>query len=796
MAEYASFGFVSGGVRGGTAEEDDRVDKGSDEETDDEQAQPPAPKKRAVTIVLPSKKQKVNDDKDNTQAPKRQPTLGIGSSSSSSSSMSTQPKPQSAAHLQPAFLKGEVGANVMKMMGGMNWTGKGMGKDGKGMSEFIQVKVRTGRVGVGLVAGGEKSDQQKRYEREQRLLRGEEASDDSAEEGMGPSLQQQLHRDERVANAKRTQRRGLWRKDANAEPTKKLSIDDITEKSKSQQHARKEKIIDMRGPQIHILDSAEHITSTPSQHTPKGTLRELRHNISILIEMSQMQMQHLNDQLEIQSGKLKDLEMEQEKVEHCAENNANAIEQLEKISAALEAINTKICQVRHSQFTPGEDPPPINMLSLVRGLQKLRGNFHVAYTAHNIDKLAVSLALPLLKKTVSGWSPSSHPDYCAKEITEWKTFLNGDTTAAKSSILYRNDYNAEGNLYPFLIWEGIFPKIKACIGQWEPHNATSMVSVIEAWRKLLPKLVWNTIQADIMRKLTEAVDEWNPVRSPVPPHQWLHPWLAIPTMPEQLQESNMYRTIRYKIGQALNHWQPAEDTSPMGMIHPWLPVWEQNDTQKFIEQHISGRIGQLIECIQFGKDEEWNNKWEKNIKPWCANGIIPAQKFEQLLTKHFFPRLNTFLRQVLLQQQDDDDVDVMEVYDNWKERISSCVKSTTLNAQWKHTTDVITQSLQNPAAPVQLAFRPLPSSSSSSSGQATAAVLQDDTITVREMLEQEAATMNLIFMPKKGQHHNGKPLHKFGAVTLYIDKDLVYTQEGQQWKPTQFSDLLKRAAGK
>ena len=66
-----------------------------------------------------------------------------------------------------------------------------------------------------------------------------------------------------------------------------------------------------------------------------------------------------------------------------------------------------------------------------------------------------------------------------------------------------------------------------------------------------------------------------------------------------------------------------------------------------------------------------------------------------------------------------------------------------------------------------------------------------------EILEQMAASANLLFMPNsKRPMQDGKPLYTFGSVTCMLDapRKLVYAMRDGQWMPLSLRELLDRAS--
>ncbi len=44
----------------------------------------------------------------------------------------------------------------------------------------------------------------------------------------------------------------------------------------------------------------------------------------------------------------------------------------------------------------------------------------------------------------------------------------------------------------------------------------------------------------------------------------------------------------------------------------------------------------------------------------------------------------------------------------------------------------------------------------------------------REEVEEFAAAHDVVFAPKKGLSHDGKPLYSFGPATCYLDQKVIY----------------------
>lgn len=69
-------------------------------------------------------------------------------------------------------------------------------------------------------------------------------------------------------------------------------------------------------------------------------------------------------------------------------------------------------------------------------------------------------------------------------------------------------------------------------------------------------------------------------------------------------------------------------------------------------------------------------------------------------------------------------------------------------------------------------------------------------LTLRDMLERLAGERGLALLPKAGRPTtpDGKPLYTLGALTVYLDQDVVFVRDGARFVPTPLDDALAAAA--
>lgn len=63
----------------------------------------------------------------------------------------------------------------------------------------------------------------------------------------------------------------------------------------------------------------------------------------------------------------------------------------------------------------------------------------------------------------------------------------------------------------------------------------------------------------------------------------------------------------------------------------------------------------------------------------------------------------------------------------------------------------------------------------------------------KDLVEKKAAEHNLLFLPITNRIFDGKQVYQFGNMNIYIDKNVIFAYENNQWIPLRLNDLVKRA---
>eukprot|EP01012_Entosiphon_sulcatum_P026963 TRINITY_DN32479_c0_g1_i1.p1 TRINITY_DN32479_c0_g1~~TRINITY_DN32479_c0_g1_i1.p1 ORF type:complete len:858 (+),score=196.01 TRINITY_DN32479_c0_g1_i1:22-2574(+) len=743
---------------GEEGEESEEEGEEEEEKVHGPQPAPPGAPKKAFTVVLPPKK---DEEENRPVAPEakraRREEEGL--------------LPQDFG----AFLDGGPARSaVWSMLKGMGFRGR-LGKEEQGMSEAIAVKLRPPKLGLGSV--DEKTEQQKRWERELRIAAGEEAADDAAQIGSSAAP-------ERLASAdRREQRRGAWRKDAAPERTKAKALKDIV------QQVRKEKIIDMRGPQPRVLESMSQVNDTTPVRAPAGSLQELRHNVDLLVQLTEMEIQAVHTNLQREEERLASLQKEQEVLDKQTAQRNEFLEELSTIAQVVQKVYDKVVEVPDS-----ENLGRINLQSLAQVFENLKGRYYESYNMYSVNRMGVCLAVMLLRKSLQAWQPFDEPEFCVSDLTTWQQLLYEDTST-------------EGELYVEIINQAVYPKLRNTLqSEWSVLDQTDLaVDLLDKWHSVLPVTTRSLLYDLVATRILAQVDEWTPKQLPL--HVWVLPWLT--HLQVKLEEIGAMAKIRHRLAKAVARMDILEPATYETVV-PWVRVFSQQDISNFFEKVVIPRLTVALNGIRFVPGSQDFAAWDAAMI-WTIE-CIPADRMATLLAQEFFTKLLYVLEQVLNAASEEDFDTVIEWYSAWKARVPAVLqKHPIIQQQWDAVLNLMqaagesNEQLAGEKQPVdidlinQRAHTEAKTQHIAKEQERRLADLQKrldptDSWSFKEMIEHFAEENNMPYAPKKGNpHHNGKPIYSFGKVSCYVDNNIVYTLDGDRWKASTLEQLLAKA---
>ena len=711
-----------------------------------------------------------------------------------------------------------------KLLSKMGWKeGQGLGRDGKGISKPLEAKLRPKGMGMGY---GDRREAKLAPESPKK------APPNGKEIGRkkgGPGGVEVI--DVRAEAA-------MWKKRSTDVRVKRTfrTADEVLEEEDigsgvgggrtNIQKRPSTIVVDMRGPQTRVLRNLDQINMMDEEEDDEAEdnrvpMPELRHNIRLLVELAEADIQMLDGRLRQGKDTKEILTREKERLQ---EERKEAEEGTARIQALLEGVEA----VRLAEFTTSE--MDVGTTNGSGGIEKdnnnhnnqrgggkleyarkafadLQSNFPEEYELYNIAAAALGCALPAFSAALSGWSPLSTPTPIAELIAAWRSLLEKEPRRhahlPSADVL---SLAASSDPYLRLICEVVLPPLRRdLIGGWDPRNAAALEKFLESWERVLPIVALDYVmQHLVLPRLKSAVDDWDPTSDPVALHTWVHPWL--PYLGAQMSE--LWPTVRFKFGSALEHWHPA-DSSALALLAPWKSVFSSREWDALLTRAVIPKLEDALSELQI-------NPAAQDLEPffWVMDWgeLLPLNGMSKLLTSKFFPKWHAALRHWLSSTQPNLD-DVTRWYLQWKalfpdtvleakpiksamnaalDAINTAGQGKPLPTTWTAATEINTETTSPRGQPSQ---HPSFEQAYGAKHAAPAASLDDRPL--RALLEDFAAEHEVDFLPKAGRFYEGLQVYGFGLVSCAVDsaRQQMWAQmggkNGKDWVATSMSQLLE-----
>ena len=449
-------------------------------------------------------------------------------------------------HAGKAVNAGSFAARMMAKMGYKE--GQGLGKEGQGRSGVIEVQLRPQGVGLGAVK--EKSKQEKEEEKRQARLKGEVYEDSDEERKKKKAKKPGASAKGSGASTPRRAAKPKYRTVAEVERAAPgLQIPEAFAP-----------ILDMTGPGQKLLTTTSGLLTpvagaapeTIEQAESKKLARRAQSDLSAFVE-EWKNLQERKAYVDMQI-----LQAKQEVDDQQPD--------LDKAKAFSDVVNGITQAVKDGQWDP-----VIQALTAVDGYELSGDN-------ETLSNIAVAAVHPFLRQSTEGWQPLDNPklDGMAPSIFSIRHILGASKEGRTTSGQLNGTRRAKSTSpYESMIYKIIFPKIVSAINQnWDVHNPTPLLALLDAWEGLLPAFVRAQIlDQAVVGKLNDAVSTWNPKkrRSHELPHLWLFPWLQyLPAHHADPKSSTgLVSDVKRKFRQLVDSWDYRK-----GLV-PGLQQWRE-----------------------------------------------------------------------------------------------------------------------------------------------------------------------------------------------------------------------------
>ncbi|CDR88568.1 related to Tuftelin-interacting protein 11 [Sporisorium scitamineum] len=392
----------------------------------------------------------------------------------------------------------------------MGWTGGGLGKSGQGIVNPIEVQLRPERAGIAYGGIKEKTKQAK----DEARRRGEAVSSDQEE-------RHQCRKQDCSKKDKEKKEQRAWT--AAEKKPRKPKIEHRTYEqiiaeigALPNTHSTLSKIYDASsGEMREVSDLA---TALGRKGVPSATkadqLPELQHNLRLICETNAQTLTALaREGVQIQDRR-RWLTREAEVVQR-----KKAVEErkIVRVRGVLELVK----RLEEVSVRVGENEDESVLAEFTPLIQQLAQEYEDEISELALDEAVVGAVAPILSKLWSNWKPLKQPTLTTTYLSTWRPLLPTQDTAA--------DKAATMTPYDTLLWTFWMQPIRSTLNNdWKPHHPSAAITLLEAWRDLLPRFIWdNVIEQIALPKLRRCIAGWDARSSKWGLEHVVFPWLPV-----------------------------------------------------------------------------------------------------------------------------------------------------------------------------------------------------------------------------------------------------------------------------
>ena len=415
-------------------------------------------------------------------------------------------------------------------------------------------------------------------------------------------------------------------------------------------------LIDVTGKETRMLLSPE----ATSLH---NTLISTETETSKIVERARRELEAFAVEWNMLGDEVAFLEAQEDELDIAIRNGSKNAQVLRDLAEAVRRLDlsTNLLDIGMTQW---ED------LSL--SLETLGVEFSDESELYALADVVVASIHPLLSSAVAAWQVLKDPQFVASYFHRLAKLLTPNSTTAEFGGTHRK--SGSSTAYETMIYTVWLPKVRSAItNEWNVDQPSPLIALVDAWKDVLPTFVYHQLVNQLItQRLALALADWNPGvkqrkkgrRQQQPPHTWLFPWLPyLDVEHTSLKDSNgLLVEARRKFKSLLVTWDITQGA--IEGLKPWRGILgQQFDT--ILMRHVLPRLGNVLreELVINPADQDLNAF--RKVLAW--KDIFTDKAVAQLLIMEFFPKWLDILHQWLTSEPNYDEVGQWFTW--WKSQI-------------------------------------------------------------------------------------------------------------------------------
>jgi len=678
-----------------------------------------------------------------------------------------------------------------KYLAQMGWTGGGLGKQGEGIVNPIEVKQRPERAGIAFGGIKEKTKQAK----EEARRRGEEVSTDEDER----EKRKKSERHKQKTKSKEAKGPKAWTQ--TEKKPRKPKIEHRTYEQILEEHGHSAgtqagvgQIIDAAGNEFSSLSAALAKHTVPSNESTQ--LVEIRHNLRLICDGNQTTLQSLakegSDIQEKHKWLMRDRDESQRRV---------LGEELE--TKRLKGVLDLVLQIE-KLGKESQTNSDLGLSSFDGFVNRILAEYKGAIGEFRLDEAIVGAIVPTLRKQWTQWEPLKEPELVTNHLHKWKDALRVDF---ESDIM---------TPYESLLWNLWMPPVRSALNNsWNAYKPSAAVALYQAWIKLLPPFIAdNLTQQLIIPKLSQAVADWD---TKAPLHRAIFPWMAL--LSERVDD--VVSDAKRRVRSSLKSWKVSKGM-PVD-LGKWkeAKVFSTNEWNSMLLDHIVPKLSSYLDANLVIDPQAQDTRPLESLLAWKS--LLAPKIMSKVLFAKFVPKWLNTLHAWLIDSRANLE-EVAQWYENWKSWFGKqdLLQVGSLREGFQVALQLMSQAIEMGSDRSRLAppnLKTMQAAVSAADDPSKIAKVsniqssipmgvaeESSASSFRKVVEEAMMEADLIMQSlNRKEIKSGMPLYRIsrnldgkGGVTLYLDEDVIFIERREEgvttYDPVSIKDLVKQVA--